>query len=531
MSEKEYIVTLNKNVDYAAFDAEMVSTTGSGAIPQRSAPIANPRPGSQRNTHYMLTDEEAQSLRSDPRVMGVEIPPEQRDDIQIGLRAVQNGDFNKTTSDSSNAINWGLRRMNEAVNPYVGNTVTGGYNYTLDGTGVDIVIQDSGIQADHPEFNDADGVSRVQQINWYTESGLPGTQSVNHYRDTDGHGTHCAGIAAGKTYGWGKNARIYSVKVAGLEGAGDSGTGISTTDCFDVIKLWHRNKPIDPATGAKRPTIVNMSWGYGGFYQFVSSSGHSITYRGVTYTGADVDSSAERESFGLPTASYAGGFGNGAYYRYNSRIASIDADIQELIDEGVHVCIAAGNNYHKIDLPGGTDWDNFATCLTYNFGLQQFVAGSFFIHRGSSPNDDEAFIVGSVDSTDQAGLDQKAVYSESGPAVNIYAPGTDIMSCTSTTNKFADGPYPQDNNYRICNISGTSMASPQIAGFISLFAQLNPATTPAEMRQYVFDNATNQLYNTGNDNDYSDVRSLKGSNVRFAFNKFNSSIQLSIGSS
>ena len=54
------------------------------------------------------------------------------------------------------------------------------------------------------------GTSRVQQIDWYTESGLSGSQNVNHYRDFDGHGTHCAGIAAGKTYGWAKKAHIYS---------------------------------------------------------------------------------------------------------------------------------------------------------------------------------------------------------------------------------------------------------------------------------------------------------------------------------
>lgn len=534
MSEREYIVTLNRNVDYEAFDAEMVSTTGSGAIPQRSLDIVNARPGSKRNTHYMLTDEEAETLRSDPRVMGVEIPPDQRDDIQIGLRATQDGNFGKPGSSTADFINWGLRRMNETINPYgTGATISGGYNYTLDGTGVDVVIQDSGIQSDHPDFNDANGVSRVQEIDWYQESGLPGIQSANHYRDFDGHGTHCAGIAAGRTYGWAKNARIYSVKVSGLEGTGDSGTGISTSDCFDVIKLWHRNKPIDPATGAKRPTVVNMSWGYGGFYQFDANSGHSIEYRGISYTGTDVDTALERQALGLPTNSSQGSFNGATYYRYNSRIASVDADIQELIDEGIHVCIAAGNNYHKVDVVGGTDYDNRANCNTYNFTTGTFNPGSFFMHRGSSPQDDEAFIVGNIDSfsTPGSGIDRKLPSSETGPAVNIYAPGTNIVSTTSTTNRFSDGPYPGNTAYRICNISGTSMAAPQVAGLISLYCQLNPASTPAEVRQYVFDNASNQVYTTGNDDDYGDARSILGGPQRFAFNKFNSPIQLTIGSS
>ena len=46
----------------------------------------------------------------------------------------------------------------------------------MDGTGVDIVIQDSGLQVDHPEFNDANGVSRVQQIDWFSASGVTGSK-------------------------------------------------------------------------------------------------------------------------------------------------------------------------------------------------------------------------------------------------------------------------------------------------------------------------------------------------------------------
>ena len=47
------------------------------------------------------------------------------------------------------------------------------------------------------------------------------------------------------------------MKVAGLEGSGDTGTGISVSDCFDVIKLWHRNKPVDPAIGVKLPKVTH----------------------------------------------------------------------------------------------------------------------------------------------------------------------------------------------------------------------------------------------------------------------------------
>jgi len=507
MAEREYIVSLKKGVDAASFAAEMTQTDGDSTIPNRSVDIANERLLSQRNTHYALSDEEAATLRNDPRVAGVEIPPDQDDSLEIGFEATQVGDFTKTTSDSGGYVNWGLRRCIESVNPYGANTVapTGDYTYNLDGTGVDVVIQDSGLEVTHPEFNDASGASRVQLIDWYTESGLVGTQSVNHYRDFNGHGTHCAGISAGKTYGWAKNAHIYSVKVNGLEGTGDSGTGISITDCFDVIKGWHMNKPVDPVTGYKRPTIVNMSWGYGSYFYNVTGG----EYRGVPWTGGWTGA-------GRDTAKgMVGSYRSLTYgYRYVSRVASVDTDVQEMIDAGIHITIAAGNSYQKIDVPGGVDYDNYYDSST--FGSTRYY------HRGGSPFDDQAFVVGNIDSTiNTGGLEQKASSSENGPGVDIWAPGTDIMSTCSTDTDFVAGAYPDNTAYKICNISGTSMAAPQVCGVGALVLQANPHMTPAQLKAYLINqSAASQVYSTGLDNDYADSRSLHGGNNRFLKHPF-----------
>tara|TARA_B110000503_G_scaffold140576_1_gene231825 strand:+ start:1128 stop:2672 length:1545 start_codon:yes stop_codon:yes gene_type:complete len=514
MSEKEYIVSLNKDVDYAAFNQEMIANTGAGDIPNRGVEVANARPGSQRNTHYMLTDEEAAALAKDSRVCAVELRPDLRTDIKIGRLATQVDDFTKTTEARGFFVNWGLRRVNAATNPYgVVSTATGGYNYTLDGEGVDVVIQDSGIQANHPEFFDSNGVTRVQEIDWYAESGLPGTMPPAHYTDYDGHGTHVAGIAVGATYGWAKGSRIYSVKVAGLQGPTDPNSGISISDCFDVITAWHNAKPVDPATGYKRPTVVNMSWGYSGFY----TAPTAINYRGVAYTGAQIDTSGELGAFGLILLASS----TPGYYSCPIRVPSVDIDVQEMIDAGIHVCIAAGNNYHKADVTTGLDYDNNLVAAT----------GTIYYNRGSSPFSEQAHMVGNIDrSTNANTFEQKASSSTSGPAVNVYAPGTNIMSCTSTTNTFTDGPYPDNENFRICNIGGTSMASPQIAGVVALYAQLNPSTTPAQGIAYINTTAKVDLvYTTGLDNDYTNHRSIKGGPNRFAFNKFNSSVQLTIG--
>ena len=193
--EREYIVTLKAGVDYEQFNVEMIASTGAGAIPDRTVDVANARPGSKRNTHYALTEDEANTLRQDQRVDAVEIPPEQDDDIIIEPLAFQTGNFNKTTSSSGTYMNWGMRRCIERDNPYStsSNANLNTFGYNLDGTGVDVVIQDTGIQVGHPEFNDANGVSRIKQIDWYQESGLSGSMPSGHYSDWNGHGTHVLG--------------------------------------------------------------------------------------------------------------------------------------------------------------------------------------------------------------------------------------------------------------------------------------------------------------------------------------------------
>jgi len=507
--EKEYIVVLNPDIDFAQFNQEMINNTGAGVIPNRAVDVANPRPGSQRSTHYSLTDQEAEQLKNDPRVRDVEIPPDQRDDIEIGLFASQSGDFTKTTSDSGSQLNWGMRRCMENVNPYgTSNADPGGdFTYTLDGTGVDVVIQDSGLQVDHPEFNDADGNTRVQQINWYTESGLSGTQSSNHYRDRDGHGTHVAGTAAGLTYGWAKNARVYSVKVGGLEGPGDSG-GIPISNCFDVIKEWHNNKTND------RPTIVNMSWGYSGSLGPYSGI-TSVNYRGTTYnSGNDArwneSNTYMSETYGIYPYLVQG------FYRYPIRISSVDSDVEEMIAAGVHVCIAAGNNRFKADVSGGLDYDNY------------FNSSNHY-HRGSSPYSDGAFMVGSIDSiADGSGLDRISSFSTKGPGVRIWAPGSNIRSSFSSTNRHNDATYYLNSSFRQGSISGTSMASPQVCGLGATILQLNPHLTPAQLQQKMTNLASNDaLYSTASGTDYNNNRSLLNAPNKLLYTPFNSGIVLS----
>ena len=503
---KTYNVILHKGVDYQSFwdDMENENDGGKLYIPNRRVDSPNLRPNSPRQTWYTLSEDEAELVRNDERVMAVEIPPDFRDDIFIEPRITQTGDFTKTSSNSGAYLNWGLIRHKSKTNNYGSSTTTSeDYTYNLDGSGVDIVIQDSGLQFDHPEFKGRDGVERTITIDWYSLSGVTGTQNANHDRDLDGHGTHVAGIAAGLNHGVAKGAAVYFVKVNGLEGSGDSGTGISTTDAFDVIKGWHNNKKtITPF----RPTVVNMSWGYGGLFDSVTS----LTYRGTTYSDASTtgNSSYREQNYGL---NYTSGAPSRTFV-CNTRIASVDTDVEEMIDAGIHVTIAAGNRGNKVDIPGGDDYDNYVTTDT----------GVRYYHRGSSPYSDRAILVGNIDSTaNSATKDQKAQSSECGPGVDIYAAGTNIMSCTSTTNKWGAGsqPYYFDTNYKQTNIGGTSMAAPQVAGIAALLLQQNPDAKPEIIKASLEALAGDTIYTSSNDDDWGDRRSLLGGTARVLFNK------------
>lgn len=509
-----YNVILHKGVDYQSFWDDMESSDDGGKlyIPNRRVDSPNLRPNSPRQTWYTLSEDEVTTLKNDDRVMEVEIPPEFRDDIFIEPRLIQDGNFSKTTSDSGEYINWGLVRHMTKEDPYgASDIISKNYTYNLDGSNVDIVIQDSGVQFDHPEFKGSDGVERTVTIDWYSLSGITGTQNSNHDRDLDGHGTHVAGIAAGKNHGVAKNANVYFLKVNGLEGSSDGSTGISITDCFDVIKGWHANKSINSETGVINPTVVNMSWGYGSYFDSVTS----LTYRGTSYSDSNTTGNAtyRQTNYGLVNNS---GSPNSNYV-CNVRIASTDTDVEELIDAGVHVTIAAGNRGNKVDVVGGTDYDNF---VVTNVGTRYY-------HRGSSPYSDRAILVGNLDSSlnaatngDGSNKDQKALSSECGPGVDVYAAGSNVMSCTSNTNRFSDAAYYFDNNYRQCNIGGTSMAAPQVAGIAALLLQQNPSALPDSLKESIQGLAgIETLYTSSADNDWNDRRSLLGGEPRILFNK------------
>ena len=249
-----------------------------------------------------------------------------------------------------------------------------------------------------------------------------------------------------------------------------------------------------------------MSWGY--FYQYLESDLQSVTYRGNTYSDSTTltNENYRWTNYGLVPLT------DGTYFYTNFRQGQVDVDVQELIDEGVHVIIAAGNQYHKIDVAGGDDYDNYIT-----------VSGSeYYYHRGSSPFQDEAIRVGSLDSSVvSASVEQKVGSSETGPGVDLYASGANVVSACSNTNAFSGVSYNLDSGFKQVNIGGTSMASPQVCGVVALYLQMNPGSPPGKVKQLVLNNTVPSLLYDTNPTDYTDTRSLLGGNNRMLKNPIN----------
>ncbi len=131
---------------------------------------------------------------------------------------------------------------------------------------------------------------------------------------------------------------------------------------------------------------------------------------------------------------------------------SLGGDRDSMLDSAVARSIASGVTY---TVAAGNDGKNAA-----NY----------------SPADvSTAITVGATDSRDR-----RASFSNYGSAVDIFAPGVGIWSAYAYKNR----------NDIIAQLSGTSMASPHVAGAAALVLDAYPAWTPAQVRAYLIRTST-----------------------------------------
>jgi aqualysin 1 len=85
-----------------------------------------------------------------------------------------------------------------------------------------------------------------------------------------------------------------------------------------------------------------------------------------------------------------------------------------------------------------------------------------------------ALTIGATGSTDA-----RPSFSNWGSCLDLFAPGVNITSTVNSCDTCTEGGW-----------SGTSMASPHVAGVAALYLQANPSSTPAQVNAAIVDNAT-----------------------------------------
>jgi hypothetical protein len=505
---KEYIVTLKNRDDLDDFYDDMETPGGSLYIPDRSVDVCQRRHIS-RNTHYYLTDQEAEQLRQDSRVAGVSRPPKDLG-IKISHLWQQTGNFEKSGVFSSTDKNWGLLRVAKGETVFGWGTnglfskITDTVTITSSGKNVDVVVVDAHIRDDHPEFavnSDGTGGSRVNLFNWFSLSDQVGISTVGAYDYSNisaNHGTHVAGTACGNTQGWARNANIYSMEFVY---AGSNAPDNWELYIFDYLRAFHLNKPINPATGRRNPTITNHSWGYS--YNPISLSiidGH--TYRGV-FTNINALSTAAKksslESNGVPVPFDTYLYDMPFYY------PALMSDVEDAINDGVIVVAAAGNSLWNCVYPGDIDYNNsvriFGTDYYHSRGMSP-SAGPTLATEISNEKTLSSICVGNVSEFFQ---EVKSASSNYGNRVDIWAPGSNIISAVYNSTaeaEFGGTPYPdpRNSNYLLGSTTGTSMASPQVCGILACYAEQNPNMTQQEALDYLIKNSKkDQIGSIGSD--------------------------------
>jgi len=551
-----FVVTLKDISDSDSLYNDMETLGGPLHIPNRVVECVERRP-TQRNTDYMLSYNEAVELTKDSRVLAVELNPTDRGHRVVGHSWTSTDTFSKafvTTvyGSTSNTLSWGLFRTRCKNNPP--NWGNGGSDsltsQTLisdsSGKNVDVVIIDGGLPypttLEYAQNADGTGYSRMVEHNWYqyrnTVTGNPNSifSYSTHLND---HQAHTSGTVAGNSQGFARDSNIYNITYGEVD---NSGNNVS----IEYVKQFHINKPVNPLTGVKNPTVTNNSWGYAignlgnddlnsigisqsGFMAYCSQ----IVYRGTTYTPTSGSASSGTAVWNTTTVSNCkipSQFGNG----FPTQDAATDANFIDAAKSGVINVVSAGNSFFYEDIPTGPDYNNY---LVWNYPS---YSGVYYYNRGSSPGCAVdvasgniltyapicvgamgAVVAGYMSSTtintlygytgygttDLLSQDYKSEFSNYGPRVDVFAPGEAVLSVLGASSNHpyfnngagssitdprmallaaGTGNYRTDNSANVlARDAGTSMAAPHVCGVLACILEKYPRMDQTQARAWI----------------------------------------------
>jgi hypothetical protein len=529
---QEYVITLHDYDNLEAFYQDMENLGGPEHVPDRAVPVEQRMPNS-RNTSYRLTAEEAEKIKSDPRVLAVTLTLE-----EAGLKIVPHwvqtsSGWSKSSSIVGSSLNWALKRCTDGADDgnwgtdggiLVPSAVTGTVTTTASGKNVDVVIVDDHLKTAHPEAAvniDGTGGSRVVEYNWFQHNPAVTGGAISTYTysasPSDNHGANVAGIAAGNTCGWARDANIYCINPYSTSG---NSPAPNVDNILNYVKEFHLNKPVNPNTGRKNPTIVNMSIGITPTHAILgpttSTSGPitSLRYSGTTYN----TSTWSALDFAYPSNKTGGSItgtgmfvaqlgGNWGIY-FPTRYAPMEADIVDLINAGVIVVVAAGNEYSIMNNYSSDNSDHYNDYIVAS-------GTTYYPRRGGISTVEGCICVGSIDTTVAP---RKSNFSNTGPRINIFAPGSNIASSSNTNSSGVRDP--RNSSYYKILMSGTSMAAPQVTGILACLLEIYPDLNQSQALEFL--NSTfgksDQLSQTGNAEQYQgSYYSLAGAANRFLY--------------
>jgi len=514
---EKYLVTVKKGVDINEFYDDMETPGGSSSIPDREIDCYDRRPIS-RNTGYILSEEEVSQLKNDSRIICIE-SKNILDSIIVRPSWTQtSSDWDKSLTSTNTNRNWALYRCvnGEQVSNWGSDgtvDATSTITTTSSGKNVDVVIVDGHLNVNSPEFavnDDGTGGSRVQQFNWLslTSTVTGGENGTYTYRsgaslnnENDNHGQHVAGTVAGNTQGWARDANIYYMSPYDNESA----TTIYADRLFEYIRAWHNQKSINAFTGRRNPTIINNSWG--SYYSVLRSSITGVFHRGTTYTSGFTDNNFEN-TYGIRNF-------NATNVYPKAYVTAWVADIEDAVDDGIVFVGASGNESEKIDIDGGTDYNNYIISGGY----------AYYYHKGSWAT---AAVVSGVNgarlsvcvgAVSSLVNESKADFSNCGPRVDVYSPGYYIISSLQSSGGGVTlvDDY-RDSNYKLGKYDGTSMASPQVCGVLACLLEQYPNMNQSDIMSYLEQNSkTNQMTTTSGG--YNDDTDIQGSSNSYLFYK------------
>ncbi len=297
---------------------------------------------------------------------------------------------------------------------------------------VTVAVIDTGIQMNHIDLKD--GIVAPYDVTGDARSDTTASVPDESPDDRDGHGTHVAGVVAGRTN----------------NGIGISGVSYNA-NIMPIRVFYHSN-----AAGQSVADSIDIAAAYE--YLLSRSSG-------------DINGDGKRGTIAEEYNVRVANMSLGGLWSSGEAFSDTDQLILDMIDKAddagvLTVCAAGNDSVNSRHFPG--DYDKCVSVIALDAD------------------------------------NSRAYYSNYGPDKDIAAPGTNIYSTLNRSWGQAEGESftgPDGADYYYGRMSGTSMASPVVAGVAALMFASNGNLSPDRVKRALYETA-DDLGDAGRDDQF-----------------------------